>query len=81
MSHSHARQCDCGGGIEAAHGATGKMLGPFGAFAQVGLAGCYIRHRVRELRGEHHAFDGSPGLRVCVIVGRSFVDDVVLAFA
>jgi hypothetical protein len=45
-----------------------KFLVHFGAFAQVGLAGCYIRHRVREPRGERDAFDGSPGLRVSEFV-------------
>ena len=52
LPHSHARQCDFGGGIGAAHGANGKMLGPFGACAQVGLAGRYLGHRGREARGE-----------------------------
>ena len=32
------------------------------------------------LGAKHQAFDGSPGLRVCVIVGRSFVDDLVFTF-
>ena len=35
---------------------------------------------VGNLGAKHHAFDGSPGLRVCVIFGRSFVGDLVFTF-
>ena len=69
MPLCHARQCDSGGRVGAEHGANGRMFGSFSASAQVGVAVRYIRHRVREVRGEPPC---SPGLRVRVIE-RSFV--------
>ena len=80
LPHSHARQCDFGGGVGAAHGASGKMLGPFGACRKLVLPADISDTEFGNLGAKHQAFDGSPGLRVCVIVGRSFVDDLVFTF-